>query len=101
VLEVIYMASESKDQPASINGGAQLVTGPVLARWLGISGKAVYDLAKSGVLARITRDQFSLEESVRRYCEHLRQSASQQSGSNVQGVQGVASADPSPAPHQS
>ena len=71
------MASESKDQPASITGGAQIVTAPVLARWLGISGKAVYDLAKSGVLVQISRDQFSLEESVRRYCEHIRAALAQ------------------------
>jgi hypothetical protein len=49
----------------------------VLARWLGISGKAVYELAKAGVLVRVSRDQFLLEESVRRYCEHIRQGASQ------------------------
>jgi len=51
----------------------------VLARWLGISGKAVYELAKAGILVRVSRDQFYLEESVRRYCEHLRQAASQRS----------------------
>ena len=38
----------------------------------GISGKAVYDLAKAEILVRVSRDQFSLEDSVRRYCEHIR-----------------------------
>ena len=71
------MSGESKGQ--QIKGGAaeQLASGPELARWLGISGKAVYELAKAGILVRVSRDQFSLEETVRRYCEHLRQAVSQ------------------------
>ncbi len=67
------MSSESKDHHATLNEDVNLVSsGPVLARWLGISGKAVYDLAKAGILVRVSRDQFSLEDSVRRYCEHIR-----------------------------
>jgi hypothetical protein len=54
-----------------------VATPPVLARWLGISGKAVYDLAKAGVLVRVSRDHFLLEESVRRYCDHIRRATSQ------------------------
>lgn len=50
----------------------RVATAPVLARWLGISGKAIYELAKAGVLVRLSRDHFLLEESVRRYCEHIR-----------------------------
>jgi hypothetical protein len=40
------MSGESKSQ--QITGGAaeQFASGPVLARWLGISGKAVYELAR-------------------------------------------------------
>jgi len=72
------MSAESNDHQPSSNGGSNLLaSGPALARWLGISGKAVYDLAKAGILVRASRDQFSLEESVRRYCEHIRQIASQ------------------------
>jgi hypothetical protein len=83
------MSGESKDQPTSTDGAELLASGPVLARWLGVSGKAVYDLAKAGILVRVGRDQFLLEESVRRYCEHIRQSASQRVGSNGQGVNGA------------
>ena len=57
--------------PRGVND-ERLATAPVLARWLGISGKSVYDLAKAGVLVRSSRDQFLLEESVRRYCDHIR-----------------------------
>ena len=60
------MSGESKDQHTPTDGADLVASGPVLARWLGISGKAVYDLAKAGILVRISRDQFSLEESVRR-----------------------------------
>lgn len=52
--------------------GELIATGPVIARWLGLSGKAVYDLAKSGVLVRLGRNSFLVEESVRRYCDHIR-----------------------------
>jgi hypothetical protein len=50
---------------------SDLVSGEELARWLGLSGKQVYDLAKSGILVRAGR-AYQLEESVRRYCEYLR-----------------------------
>ena len=52
--------------------GELLVTAPVLARWLGVNGKAVYDLAKAGILVRFSRDHFLLEDSVRHYCDHVR-----------------------------
>jgi hypothetical protein len=48
------------------------VSTPVLARWLGVSGKTVYELAKAGVVVRANGHLYRLEESVRRYCEHLR-----------------------------
>ena len=69
-----------------------LASGPVLARWLGISGKAVYDLAKAGILVRVGRDQFSLEQSVRRYCEHIRETAARRDG-NARDAQDVGKAD--------
>jgi biotin operon repressor len=73
------MDRESKTDlsPSSGSDGKLAVSGPVLARWLGISGKAVYELAKSGILVRVSRDQFLLEESVRRYCDHIRRSVLQ------------------------
>ena len=70
------MSHESKGLAASGACNQPVATAPVLARWLGISGKAVYDLAKAGVLVRVSRDHFLLEESVRRYCEHIRRTAS-------------------------
>ena len=50
---------------------AELVSGEELARWLGVSGKEIYDLGKVGILVRVGRP-YQLEESVRRYCQHLR-----------------------------
>jgi hypothetical protein len=49
----------------------ELVSGEEIARWLGLSGKEIYDLGKAGILVRVGR-AFRLEESVRRYCQHLR-----------------------------
>jgi hypothetical protein len=48
-----------------------VVSSEEIARWLGLGGKEVYDLAKAGILIRVGR-AYRLEESVRCYCEHLR-----------------------------
>jgi hypothetical protein len=37
-----------------------------------LSGKTVYELAKAGVVVRANGGLYHLEESVTRYCEHLR-----------------------------
>jgi hypothetical protein len=74
------MSRESKAVPTSGASDQPVATAPVLARWLGISGKAVYDLAKAGVLVRVSRDHFLLEENVRRYCEHIRRTTSRSPG---------------------
>jgi hypothetical protein len=58
------MSDQIKRPHVDGDAGALMATGPVLPRWLGISGKAVYDLAKAGILVRVNREQFSLEESV-------------------------------------
>jgi hypothetical protein len=46
-----------------------------LARLLGVPPKVVYDLAKAGVIERGAGRLFALEDSARRYCEHLRRQA--------------------------
>jgi hypothetical protein len=48
------------------------VSANTLARCLGVSPKVIYDLVKAGVIERGSGRLFSLEDSVRRYCEHLR-----------------------------
>ena len=48
------------------------VTSDVLARILGVPPKTIYDLAKVGVIVRGAGRMFELEDSVRRYCEHVR-----------------------------
>ena len=56
------------------------VTAAVLAKWLGVSRKTVFELAKAGVAVRVRRGLYALEESVTRYCEHVRRTASQRGG---------------------
>ena len=64
--------SESKARPPDVRSSDQTVAAaPVLARWLRISGKA-YHLSRAGVLVHVSLDHFLVEESVRRYCEHIR-----------------------------
>jgi hypothetical protein len=48
------------------------VSSDVLARLLGVPPKEIYDLTKSGVIERGAGRLFEVEDSVRRYCEHLR-----------------------------
>jgi phage terminase Nu1 subunit (DNA packaging protein) len=72
--EGLAVARESKHRQSTKE---LRVTGPELARWLGVSGKIVYELAKEGIVVRATREEFLLEESIRRYCEHIRQTAAQ------------------------
>lgn len=43
-----------------------------LARILGAAPKEIYDLTKAGILERGAGKLFDLEDSVRRYCAHLR-----------------------------
>jgi hypothetical protein len=46
-----------------------------LARILGVSPKEIYDLAKAGIIERLPGRLFEIEDSVRKYCEHLRRQA--------------------------
>jgi hypothetical protein len=48
------------------------VDAATLARLLGVPPKEIYDLAKAGVIERGAGRTFALEDSVRKYCEHLR-----------------------------
>ena len=43
-----------------------------LAQMLGVTPKEVYDLTKAGVIDRGVGRVYSVEDSVRRYCEWLR-----------------------------
>jgi hypothetical protein len=56
------------------NGEASLlpVSANTLARCLGVTPKIIYDLTKEGVIERGSGRLFQLEDSVRRYCQHLR-----------------------------
>jgi len=49
------------------------VSAQTLARWLGVSPKVVYDLTKAGIIEHGAGRLYQLEESVRRYCDHIRQ----------------------------
>jgi hypothetical protein len=57
------------------------VSANTLARYFGVSPKVIYDLAKAGVIERAAGRLFPFEDSVRRYCEHLRSQHNASSGS--------------------
>ena len=63
-----------RQRPASSEGGDTIVTTSVLAGWLGVNARTVGKLVERGVLDRAGRGRFRLQESVRRYIEHLRAS---------------------------
>lgn len=52
----------------------------VLARWLGINGVAVRDLARRGIVVKVGRGSYALEDSVRRALAHYRDIASDKGG---------------------
>ena len=53
----------------------EAVTAEALAHLLGVSAKIVRALARRGVVARAGRNLFTLDESIRNYCCHLRELA--------------------------
>jgi hypothetical protein len=63
-----------RDQEQSLKGEPPLpaVSANTLARCLGVTPKVIYDLAKAGIIERGTGRLYPLEDSVRRYCDHIR-----------------------------
>ena len=53
------------------------VSANTLARCLGVTPKIVYDLAKAGIIERGRGRLYPLEDSIRRYCDHIRQQLSE------------------------
>ena len=72
--EVPGVPGRSMNSPNDDEDNAPLpaVSANTLARYFGVSPKVIYDLAKAGVIERAAGRLFPLEDSVRRYCEHLR-----------------------------
>jgi terminase small subunit / prophage DNA-packing protein len=52
------------------------VSAEVLAKWCGLSSTNVASYARRGVMVRAGRGTFDLEQSIRGYCQHLREQAS-------------------------
>jgi hypothetical protein len=69
------MPNRDKEQNANGEESLPAVSANTLARCLGVSPKVVYDLAKEGVIERGAGRLYALEDSVRRYCDHLRRQA--------------------------
>src|SRR5262249_54705792 len=72
--ELPMKARDQDKEENQSNGEAPLpaVSANALARCLGVTPKIIYDLMKEGVIERGSGRLFQLEDSVRRYCEHLR-----------------------------
>jgi hypothetical protein len=69
------MSPAKQDHEPRLNGEAPLpaVSANTLGRCLGVTPKVVYDLAKAGIIERGAGRLYALEDSVRRYCDHIRQ----------------------------
>ena len=63
---------QEKEENQSVEAPLPAVSANTLARCLGVTPKIIYDLTKEGVIERGSGRLFQLEDSVRRYCEHLR-----------------------------
>jgi phage terminase Nu1 subunit (DNA packaging protein) len=59
------------------------VTASVLANMLGVSKKAISDLAKRGIVAPAGRGRYALEASVNSYCAYLRLMAASRGGQDA------------------
>jgi hypothetical protein len=71
------MKFRDPDTETSVPGEPPLpaISANTLARFIGVSPKVIYDLAKAGVIERGPGRLFPLEDSVRRYCEYIRRQA--------------------------
>src|ERR1700732_4299450 len=56
------------------------ISGGMLASPFGVTEKTIRDLARRGIVARDGRDHYTRNESVRRYCAHLRDLATGRGG---------------------
>ena len=63
---------DEEENPSNAEPPLPQVSAKALARCLGVTPKIIYDLTKEGVIERGSGRLFELEDSVRRYCEHLR-----------------------------
>ena len=72
------MSASRQDYGPTTNGETSLppVSANTLARCLGVTPKVVYDLARAGIIERSAGRLYPLEDSVRRYCDHLRRQQS-------------------------
>ena len=61
-----------EENQSNVEAPLPAVSANTLARCLGVTPKTIYDLMKEGVIERGSSRLFQLEDSVRRYCEHLR-----------------------------
>ena len=65
-------AQDKEENPSVGETPLPAVSANTLARCLGVAPKVIYDLAKAGIIERGSGRLFTLEDSVRRYCQHLR-----------------------------
>jgi phage terminase Nu1 subunit (DNA packaging protein) len=57
-----------------------VVSAPVLAQWVGVTPKTIYEYAKIGVVVKAGKRTYWLRESITRCFEHIRRTASQRGG---------------------
>jgi phage terminase Nu1 subunit (DNA packaging protein) len=66
------------------------VTGPDLAKLLGLDVRSISDLARAGHVVRISKGRYDLAASVPRYCQHLRDLAQGRFGGTADVASGTA-----------
>jgi phage terminase Nu1 subunit (DNA packaging protein) len=58
----------------------QKISGPELAKLLGVHERTIRDLAKDGYVVKIGRSAYDRDASITRYCTHLREIAAGRGG---------------------
>lgn len=70
--------------PAALDVENLVVSGAELAGFLGVSRRSISEFAERGIIERTARNRFSLQRSVKLYCEHLRNVAAGRGGDGTQ-----------------
>lgn len=69
---------------AAPDPSALVVSAVVMSEMLGVSKRSISEFGERGIIKRIARNQYALQQSVKLYCEHLRTVAAGRGGDSSQ-----------------
>lgn len=82
--EIILPAAQESAQQPRPDVGNLVVSGSELAELFGVSRRTVSEFSERGIIEKVGRNRFSLQRSIKLYCEHLRSVAAGRGGDGTQ-----------------